>query len=80
VVEPLGSSLVGVENAMGLLNSAGVGTALGQANGIQAQDLKRQVTVLSGDGGMNMLLGEFMTAVQYRRPLKIVALTIRRWD
>ena len=62
----------GTQRIIGSFNNAAVGTALGQANGIQALDRKRQVIVLTGDGGMNMLLGEFMTAVQHRLPLKIV--------
>jgi pyruvate dehydrogenase (quinone) len=62
----------GAQCIIGSFNNAAVGTALGQANGIQALDRRRQVIVLTGDGGMNMLLGEFMTAVQHRLPLKIV--------
>jgi pyruvate dehydrogenase (quinone) len=62
----------GAQRIIGSFNNAAVGTALGQANGIQALDRRRQVIVLTGDGGMNMLLGEFMTAVQHRLPLKIV--------
>jgi thiamine pyrophosphate-dependent acetolactate synthase large subunit-like protein len=49
-----------------------VGTALGHANGIQALDRSRQVIVLIGDGGFNMLMGEFMTAVQHELPVKVV--------
>jgi hypothetical protein len=36
----------------GSFNNAAVGTALAQANGIQALDRKRQVIVLTGDGGL----------------------------
>ncbi|WP_424130036.1 thiamine pyrophosphate-dependent enzyme [Roseiarcus sp.] len=39
------------------------GAALGQANGIQALDRSRQVIALCGDGGFNMLMREFLTAV-----------------
>jgi thiamine pyrophosphate-dependent acetolactate synthase large subunit-like protein len=35
-----------------------VGTALGQANGVQALDRSRQVIALTGDGGFNMLMGK----------------------
>jgi thiamine pyrophosphate-dependent acetolactate synthase large subunit-like protein len=49
-----------------------VGTALGQANGVQALDRERQVVVLTGDGGFNMLMGEFMTAVHHKLPIKVV--------
>jgi pyruvate dehydrogenase (quinone) len=49
-----------------------VGTALGQANGIQALDRSRQVIALCGDGGFNMLICEFLTAVQHELPVKTV--------
>jgi thiamine pyrophosphate-dependent acetolactate synthase large subunit-like protein len=62
----------GSQRIVGSFNNAAVGTALGQANGIQALDRARQVIVLTGDGGFNMLMGEFMTAVHHNLPLKIV--------
>jgi thiamine pyrophosphate-dependent acetolactate synthase large subunit-like protein len=62
----------GTQRIVGSFNTAGVGTAMGQANGIQALDRARQVIVLTGDGGMNMLLGEFMTAVHHKLPIKVV--------
>ena len=49
-----------------------MGTALGQANGIQALDRARQVIALTGDGGFNMLMCEFLTAVQHKLPVKVV--------
>jgi thiamine pyrophosphate-dependent acetolactate synthase large subunit-like protein len=49
-----------------------VGTALGQANGVQALDRSRQVIALAGDGGFNMLMGEFMTAIHHRLPVKVI--------
>jgi hypothetical protein len=52
---------------IGSFNNGAVGTALGQANGIQALGRSRQVIALCGDGGVNMLMGEFMTAVDDRR-------------
>jgi thiamine pyrophosphate-dependent acetolactate synthase large subunit-like protein len=61
-----------MQRIIGSFNNAAVGTALGQANGIQALDRSRQVIVLTGDGGMNMLLGEFMTAVHHKLPLKVI--------
>jgi thiamine pyrophosphate-dependent acetolactate synthase large subunit-like protein len=57
---------------VGSFNNAAVGTALGQANGIQALDRSRQVIALCGDGGFNMLMGEFLTAVHHRLPVKVV--------
>ena len=40
--------------------------------GVQAVDRNRQVVVLAGDGGLAMMLGELLTAVQHRLPIKIV--------
>jgi pyruvate dehydrogenase (quinone) len=62
----------GSQRIIGSFNNAAVGTALGQANGIQALDRSRQVIVLTGDGGFNMLTGEFMTAVQHKLPVKVI--------
>jgi thiamine pyrophosphate-dependent acetolactate synthase large subunit-like protein len=62
----------GSQRIIGSFNNAAVGTALAQANGIQALDRKRQVIVLTGDGGFNMLMGEFMTAVHHKLPIKVV--------
>jgi pyruvate dehydrogenase (quinone) len=62
----------GKQRIIGSFNNAAVGTALGQANGIQALDRSRQVIALVGDGGFNMLMGEFLTAVHHHLPVKIV--------
>ncbi len=62
----------GTQRIVGSFNNAAVGTALGQANGIQALDRTRQVIALVGDGGFNMLMGEFMTAVQHKLPVKVI--------
>lgn len=62
----------GTQLITGSFNNAAVGTALGQANGIQIMDRKRQVIVLTGDGGFNMLMGEFMTAVHHKLPIKVI--------
>ncbi|UGV25250.1 pyruvate dehydrogenase [Rhodopseudomonas boonkerdii] len=62
----------GTQRITGSFNNAAVGTAVGQANGIQILDRSKQVIVLTGDGGFNMLMGEFMTAVQHKLPLKII--------
>jgi pyruvate dehydrogenase (quinone) len=62
----------GSQRIIGSFNNAAVGTALGQANGVQALDRSRQVIALVGDGGFNMLMGEFMTAVQHRLPVKVI--------
>jgi pyruvate dehydrogenase (quinone) len=62
----------GAQRIIGSFNNAAVGTALGQANGIQAIDRARQVIALCGDGGFNMLMCEFMTAVHHELPVKVV--------
>lgn len=62
----------GSQRIVGSFNNAAVGTALGQANGIQATDRSRQVIALCGDGGFNMLMCEFLTAVHHKLPVKVV--------
>ena len=62
----------GSQRIIGSFNNAAVGTALGQANGIQALDRSRQVVALCGDGGFNMLMCEFLTAVHHKLPVKVV--------
>jgi pyruvate dehydrogenase (quinone) len=62
----------GSQRIIGSFNNAAVGTAIGQGNGVQALDRSRQVIVLTGDGGFNMLMGEFMTAVHHKLPLKVI--------
>lgn len=43
-----------------------------QALGAQALDRSRQVIAFCGDGGLSMLLGDLITAVAYRLPVKLV--------
>jgi thiamine pyrophosphate-dependent acetolactate synthase large subunit-like protein len=62
----------GSQRIVGSFNNAAVGTALAQANGVQALDRSRQVIALTGDGGFNMLMGEFMTAVHHKLPVKVI--------
>jgi thiamine pyrophosphate-dependent acetolactate synthase large subunit-like protein len=62
----------GSQRIIGSFNNAAVGTALAQANGIQALDRSRQVIALCGDGGFNMLMCEFLTAVHHKLPVKVV--------
>ena len=62
----------GEQRIIGSFNNGAVGTALGQANGIQALDRSRQVIALCGDGGFNMLMCEFLTTVQHKLPVKAV--------
>jgi pyruvate dehydrogenase (quinone) len=46
--------------------------ALPQAIGAQFADRGRQVISMSGDGGFSMLMGDFLTLVQYGLPVKVV--------
>jgi thiamine pyrophosphate-dependent acetolactate synthase large subunit-like protein len=62
----------GSQRILGSFNNAAVGTALAMANGMQALDRSRQVIVLCGDGGFNMLMSEFLTAVQHKLPVKVI--------
>ena len=62
----------GEQRIIGSFNNCAVGTALGQANGVQALDRSRQVIALCGDGGFNMLMCEFLTAVHHKLPVKVV--------
>jgi thiamine pyrophosphate-dependent acetolactate synthase large subunit-like protein len=62
----------GSQRMIGSFNNAAVGTALGQANGVQALDRSRQVIALCGDGGFNMLMCEFLTAGHHNLPIKVV--------
>jgi pyruvate dehydrogenase (quinone) len=62
----------GEQRIIGSFYNGTVGTALGQANGIQALDRARQVIALCGDGGFNMLMCEFLTAAQHKLPVKVV--------
>ena len=45
---------------------------MGSALGLQKAQPGRQVICLAGDGGFSMLLGDLMTAVQEKLPIKIV--------
>lgn len=62
----------GAQRIVGSFNNAAVGTSVGMANGIQALDRSKQVIVLTGDGGFNMLMGEFLTAVHHKLPIKVI--------
>lgn len=69
----------GTQRVTGSCNNAAVGTGLGMANGIAALDRGRQVILHVGDGGMTMLLGEFMTSVEHKLPVKAVVYDNGGW-
>src|ERR1700729_893901 len=62
----------GEQRIIGSFNNGARGTAPGEAHGIQALDRSRQVIALCGDGGFNMLMCEFLTAVHHKLPVKVV--------
>ena len=62
----------GSQRILGSFNNCGVGTALGQANGIQVLDRSRQIIAICGDAGFNMLMCEFLTAVHHKLPVKVI--------
>lgn len=64
----------GRRRLIGSFNHGSMANALMHALGAQAVDRSRQVVSLSGDGGLAMMLGELLTAVQNDLPVKVVVL------
>lgn len=62
----------GRRRLLGSFNHGSMANALPQALGAKAAYPHRQVISLSGDGGISMLLGELLTAIQLKLPIKIV--------
>jgi pyruvate dehydrogenase (quinone) len=62
----------GRRRLIGSLVHGSMANALPQAIGAQAAFPDRQVISLSGDGGFAMLMGEFLTLVQQKLPVKVV--------
>ena len=62
----------GKRRLLGSFSHGSMANALPQALGAQAAFPRRQVVTLSGDGGLAMLMGELLTAVQNKLPVKIV--------
>ncbi|TVV73786.1 thiamine pyrophosphate-dependent enzyme [Sphingomonas solaris] len=69
----------GQQRILASFNNAAVGTALGQANGVSALNRDRQVIAVCGDGGFTMQIGEFMTAVEHKLPVKVVVYNNSGW-
>ena len=57
---------------LGSFNHGSMANALPQAIGAQIAFPNRPVVSLSGDGGLAMMMGELLTVLQYKLPLKIV--------
>jgi pyruvate dehydrogenase (quinone) len=62
----------GRRRVIGSFTHGSMANALPQAIGAQFTDRGRQVVAMSGDGGFSMLMGDFLTAVQYDLPVKVV--------
>ncbi|MET0258090.1 MAG: ubiquinone-dependent pyruvate dehydrogenase [Methylobacterium sp.] len=62
----------GKRRLIGSFNHGSMANAMPQALGAQAAYPGRQVVSLSGDGGLTMLMGDLLTAIQMNLPIKIV--------
>jgi pyruvate dehydrogenase (quinone) len=62
----------GRRRIIGSFSHGSMANALPMAIGAQLTDRRRQVVTLSGDGGFSMLMGDFLTLVQYDLPVKVV--------
>lgn len=62
----------GLRRVIGSFTHGSMANALPQAIGAQLLDRGRQVVSMSGDGGFTMLMGDFLTLVQYDLPVKVV--------
>jgi pyruvate dehydrogenase (quinone) len=62
----------GRRRIVGSFTHGSMANALPQAIGVQAANPGRQVIAMAGDGGLTMMLGELITLVQQRLPVKIV--------
>jgi len=62
----------GKRRLLGSFWHGSMANAMAQAIGAQAAYPGRQVISLSGDGGFSMLMGDFLSLVQLRLPVKVV--------
>jgi len=62
----------GKRRLIGSLVHGSMANAMPQAIGAQATYPERQIISLSGDGGFTMLMGDFLTLVQQKLPVKVV--------
>lgn len=62
----------GRRRVIGSFSHGSMANAMPMAIGAQFTDRKRQVVAMAGDGGFSMLMGDFLTLVQYDLPVKIV--------
>jgi pyruvate dehydrogenase (quinone) len=62
----------GQRRLLGSFNHGSMANALSQAIGAQSTYKDRQVIAMCGDGGFAMLLGDLITLIQQKLPIKIV--------
>lgn len=62
----------GSRRLIGSFNHGSMANAVSQGIGAQAACPDRQIIALAGDGGVAMLLGELLTLIQNKLPVKIV--------
>ncbi len=65
-------SMNGKRRLLGSFSHGSMASSVPQAIGVQASQPDRQVVTLSGDGGLAMLMGDLLTLVQSKLPVKIV--------
>ncbi|NUU65226.1 ubiquinone-dependent pyruvate dehydrogenase [Enterobacteriaceae bacterium BIT-l23] len=62
----------GKRRLLGSFNHGSMANAMPQALGAKATEPERQVVAMCGDGGFSMLMGDFLSVVQMKLPIKIV--------
>ena len=62
----------GTRRLIGSFSHGSMANALPQGIGAQATYPGRQIVALAGDGGLTMLMGELITLIQLRLPVKVV--------
>ncbi|MBA2656703.1 MAG: ubiquinone-dependent pyruvate dehydrogenase [Tatlockia sp.] len=62
----------GKRQLLGSFNHGSMANALAQAIGAQAAYPGRQVIALCGDGGFSMLMGDILTLIQQKLPIKVI--------
>jgi pyruvate dehydrogenase (quinone) len=65
-------TLSGSRRLIGSYNLGSMANAMPQALGAQALDREREVVAFCGDGGLTMLLGDLITAVQHELPVRLI--------
>jgi len=67
----------GKRSLIGSFSHGSMANAMPQAIGAALHSPQRQVIALCGDGGISMLMGDLMTIVQYKLPIKLIVFNNR---